>query len=633
MAKDILESSGNGNGRAVVIARPRLRRPSSLWLWILGMACVGGAAVLFPGGLMTYLTPFFDKGPAQHAFSPPLLVRALGILVFLVHCVSVLYLGIAGAVILHRAWHPGVVWQGHESDPPWWHKVVRFYNRLSLNAPLVALRGTLLAFLLSIFGRLYIHYGELLRIPFSMEPDAVVAHYIYPLVLYIWPLSFLAVLNIYAVKRHFLPEDIHLEGLVRPADIVDLMHKDDLPWEKKAVTKTEDDRTTFREWASAAIAAVIHFIQIRTVVLRHRTVEIGHTDVNSRWWSQQGLRGYRWGKDHRFSESNGWSLAIHAAVIFGPIILAAVTNLFGCIDPYKIPFGGGGPKGGPKQRQKKAVKVVKKKKKYLVSPYSSIVFAEITPDMMDLKLEEETEHHWTGRATGEGTSRGGGQGPAGGFGYGGGVPGGCVRFIRLQHNGGDWDRNMDLSGDFQLLREFFKRTNIPIARKTEFVTIDQLSRFPKKQSPPFVYITGRQWFEISAKEAYILKEYLLKRGGFILGDSPGENFGRCFRAMISRVLGSQARWVDIPDDDEIYTCYFMLPTGAPPLWHHDGYRGLGIKIQGRWVVYYHPGDMGDAWKIGHSGAGPEAVENAYRMGTNLIHYSFTHYIDFHKGQF
>jgi hypothetical protein len=103
--------------------------------------------------------------------------------------------------------------------------------------------------------------------------------------------------------------------------------------------------------------------------------------------------------------------------------------------------------------------------------------------------------------------------------------------------------------------------------------------------------------------------------------------------MISRVLGSQARWVDIPDDDEIYTCYFMLPTGAPPLWHHDGYRGLGIKIQGRWVVYYHPGDMGDAWKIGHSGAGPEAVENAYRMGTNLIHYSFTHYIDFHKGQF
>jgi len=378
---------------------------------------------------------------------------------------------------------------------------------------------------------------------------------------------------------------------------------------------------------------IVRFGQIRTAVVRHQTAEIGHTDINSRWWSQQGLRGYRWGSDHRYSESNGLSLGVHFAVIFGPIILAMITGLFSCINPYRIPFGGGGPAGGPTKRVKKQVKVVKKKKKYLVNPYSSIVFAEISPDMIDLKLEEETDHKWSGRTTGPGDNRGGGRGAAGGFGYGSGVPGGAVRFIRLQHNGQDWNRNMELNGDYQLLREFFKRTTIPVARKTESVTIEQLERFPKKFSPPFVYVTGRKHFSVSAPQARILKDYLLKRGGFIIGDSPGENFSRSFRAMMSRVLGSDAKWIDIPDDDEMYTCYYILPTGAPPLWHHDGSRGLGIKVSGRWVAFYHPGDMGDAWKIGHSGASTEATENAYRMGSNLIHYAFTHYIDFHKGKF
>ena len=56
------------------------------------------------------------------------------------------------------------------------------------------------------------------------------------------------------------------------------------------------------------------------------------------------------------------------------------------------------------------------------------------------------------------------------------------------------------------------------------------------------------------------------------------------------------------NDDIIYRQPFVFPNGAPRLWHHSGNRALGLKHNGRWVVFYHQGDIYDAWKTGHSGA-------------------------------
>jgi hypothetical protein len=46
----------------------------------------------------------------------------------------------------------------------------------------------------------------------------------------------------------------------------------------------------------------------------------------------------------------------------------------------------------------------------------------------------------------------------------------------------------------------------------------------------------------------------------------------------------------------IYQLPYGFPDGAPAFWHHGGRRAKGIKHEGRWVVFYHPGDMNDAWK-------------------------------------
>jgi hypothetical protein len=68
---------------------------------------------------------------------------------------------------------------------------------------------------------------------------------------------------------------------------------------------------------------------------------------------------------------------------------------------------------------------------------------------------------------------------------------------------------------------------------------------------------------------------------------------------------------------------FGFPNGAPAFWHHGGRRALGVKHEGRWVVFYHPGDMNDAWKSqGFTDVSPEMRDAAMNLGVNLINYAF-----------
>ena len=57
--------------------------------------------------------------------------------------------------------------------------------------------------------------------------------------------------------------------------------------------------------------------------------------------------------------------------------------------------------------------------------------------------------------------------------------------------------------------------------------------------------------------------------------------------------------------------------------------GVKAKVNGRerWVVFYHPGDINDAWKTGNSGLDPDTADGAFRMGVNIIYYAFTHYLE------
>ncbi|MCA9175303.1 MAG: DUF4159 domain-containing protein [Planctomycetales bacterium] len=287
----------------------------------------------------------------------------------------------------------------------------------------------------------------------------------------------------------------------------------------------------------------------------------------------------------------------------------ALTNLQGCQEVYDLPAG-----GGEEKTVAQTVKVKKViRKKYVINPYSNIIMNNRVIDDVQLQLQEITEHAYTI-----------GQGEGVGAGFGGGKPRGKVRFIRLEYDGGDWDQDFGVGGDMNMLMEYGIRTQHPVEKQTESRTIAGLGNFRKFRSPPVVYITGQRNISTSKSEDRILREYLLENHGIIFCDNGGSRtFHNQFLALMGRLL-PDVRPVPVPLDDRIHRVPFAIPF-LPYVAPHGGKEALGWYKDGRWLCYYHPGDIGDAWADGHAGVKPEVWEACYQLGTNVIFYANAEY--------
>src|SRR5262249_35428955 len=175
------------------------------------------------------------------------------------------------------------------------------------------------------------------------------------------------------------------------------------------------------------------------------------------------------------------------------------------------------------------------------------------------------------------------------------------------------------------LEEFHKETGFKVASAGESNSISQLHQYPKGMAPPFVFMTGSGGINVSAGDVRGLRGYLLG-GGLLFVNCGSPQFDGAFRAFMQQVLPGNPLVV-IADDDPIFQMPYVFPNGAPPLWHHGGYHAMGVKVNDRWVVFYHPGDIVDAWKTGHEGLDPKLATEAYQVGINVIYYSFTHYLE------
>lgn len=291
------------------------------------------------------------------------------------------------------------------------------------------------------------------------------------------------------------------------------------------------------------------------------------------------------------------------------IAFLVLTNLRGCQEVYDLPAG-----GGQQQTVAQTVKVKKIiRKKYVFNPYSNILIGDrdITEPVPD--LESETEHLAVI-----------GQGKGTGPGFGGGKPRGKVRFIRLEYDGGDWNQDFGVGGDLNMLIEYGIRTQHPVEKKTESRRILELSNFRKFRSPPMVYLTGQRRISTSKAEDRTLREYLLEQHGMIFCDNGGSRtFHNQFLALMNRLL-PDIRPVPVPLDDKIHRVPFAIPY-LPYVAPHGGTEALGWYKDGRWLCYYHPGDIGDAWADGHAGVKPEVWEACYRLGVNVMFYANANY--------
>ncbi len=341
-------------------------------------------------------------------------------------------------------------------------------------------------------------------------------------------------------------------------------------------------------------------------------------DPVDRWWRNDldGLH-FNWNP----LDQNAWYYGQHSRKL-NQSVTALVSYSFafaltflllgqlgGCSEIYEMPAG-----GGEQQQIVQQVKVQKViKRKYIVNPFSAILFQVPPIDDIKLQLTELTHHAY---------KVGYGQGK--GAGYAGGTNLGKVRFIRLEYSGGDWDQDFGIGADLNMLIEYNVRTQQKVHNKTESRTVTQLNNFPVGKSPPMVYLTGQKSISLSQNEVKVLRTYLNEKHGMIFGDNGGSgHFHNQFMSMMRRVLPTIDP-VPVPLDDVIHRIPYQIPF-LPYVAPHGGQVALGWKVDGRWVCYYHPGDIGDAWADGHAGVKPEIYEYCYQLGTNVINYSHAEY--------
>lgn len=329
------------------------------------------------------------------------------------------------------------------------------------------------------------------------------------------------------------------------------------------------------------------------------------------------------GRDARHRRSLYASALTHFLILIG---IPWLLSLGGCVEAYKVPKGSGNPVVAMVQM----VKPKKKKKKTLtLRPNSAIIFDQ--PDLDDTEVDEIMEKKT------QKTYESNPNAMAGKIGKGGGTKGGWpegaddykIRFIRLDHGGEGWDDGMNDSGaDVNFLRAFSQATGLKkVANKGESHSIALLRKYPDDGFPPFVYLTGNGGMgRVSSTDAKILRDYCLK-GGMLIGDAGSARFHQSFLQLMRQVFPDKPL-IDIADDDMIYQLPYSFPDGAPAFWHHGGRRPLGVKHEGRWVVFYHPGDMNDAWKSQeYTDVKPPMRDAAMNLGVNLIYYAFNQWND------
>lgn len=337
-------------------------------------------------------------------------------------------------------------------------------------------------------------------------------------------------------------------------------------------------------------------------------------------WADRILLNLRThGADPRFRRAQYQSLWWH---VFFILILPFLLFWLRLMEsPYEIPKGS----GEPVLELVRIRKVEKKpKERYFLNPDSAISFyiPKIEDSEVFEQVDEMTKNLYEATQIG---ALGDGGGKTGGWPD--GMENARVRFIRLEYDGGDWNHNMGFGYDYNMLLQFRRLTGFNIWPETESIRMTRLLHFPRGRAPPFVYLTGgmRGALQVSEPEVRALRRYCLELGGMLLADNAGGRFDSQFRALLRRAF-PELPLVEIANDDLIFRQPYIFPEGAPPLWHHSGMRAMGVKHRGRWVVFYHQGELSDAWRDTHSGISSGLAMQAYKMGINVIYYAFTQYM-------
>jgi len=281
------------------------------------------------------------------------------------------------------------------------------------------------------------------------------------------------------------------------------------------------------------------------------------------------------------------------------------SRIGGCERVFDLPAG-----GGTQEAVAQTVKIQKIiRKKYVISPYASVKFNQRNIDDVQISVEEMTRKQYQV-----------GQGEGDTPGYEGGTGKGKVEFVRLQYSGGDWDQDFGVGADLNMLINYNVLTGQKVADQTTSITPIGLKNQPIGKGPPLVYVTGQKSISLTKEEIKSLREYLFdKHGMFFIDNGGSSTFHAQAFAMMGQIAPEIAP-VKVPLDDVIHRRPFPVPF-LPYVAPHGGKDAWGWKLDGRWICYYHPGDIGDAWTDTHSGVPKDIWEACFKLGANVMAYA------------
>jgi len=177
--------------------------------------------------------------------------------------------------------------------------------------------------------------------------------------------------------------------------------------------------------------------------------------------------------------------------------------------------------------------------------------------------------------------------------------------------------------DVNLRRQLRRLTNVNASEDPVVVSLDD---FESLRRYPFVFATDQQHFKFSKKEERNLSEFL-RRGGFIYGDdcvlgSTGVLFFKDFRNMMNKIYPDNPMR-RVPDDHEIYHCYFDFPDGLPFLQGQDlGAWATFDRKTGRILTFLTPTDLHCGWTCWYFSERKNLA--SLKMGINIIVYYLSH---------
>jgi hypothetical protein len=211
----------------------------------------------------------------------------------------------------------------------------------------------------------------------------------------------------------------------------------------------------------------------------------------------------------------------------------------------------------------------------------------------------------------------------------------------------DWSN--DPTTVTNLMNEVGRRTNIKVSVEEQKINFNN-----KRQmfNYPMIYLNGHKDFRWSQKEAKNLRGYLT-RGGFLFVVNDNAFKGPFEEALFREVkkVFPKEHFVKVPLSHPIYHVFYSFRDSKLPdaLYKGIPMEGYALYYKGRMVVYYlASGDACDAWAeadnskwpgtkasdhkfayqsgepgVTHPGAGQRGIENAFKLGINVIVYALS----------